>query len=567
MVIIRNNGLMNSALILHFNKQIMKTFKYMLIFSAICILSSSCSDFLEPKPRKQYTEMDAWASPENTYLYINGFYKPIYEYGPYGVKYAKVSLSDGFSDILRYSANVMGGSGGDVNKVVYSGNISPQKNILSDYSYEYNRIRRINEFLYGLKHYTKYDENIKILMEAQARFFRAYLHFMLVRGHGSIVIRDHIDGPSEAFKARSPENECWDFIEGDLDFAAENLPDEWEKEHLGRLTKGAVYGFKSRAMLYAKRWDKAAQAAQKVIDKEGSLYDLMPIYADVFNQEDFCKETVLGYRFHGELTHSVFFDKLYAPSGDFPETETGEKSLAVPTQEMIDSYYMVDGSKFDWNNPEHAANPYKNREPRFYASVLYNGAPWKERIIETFVGGTDGFKEFGIENHPNSTTTGYYIRKLLNEKTTDINKKGITCWNEIRYAEVLLNQAEALNESGQSSQALIPLNKVRKRAQLPNITETSQINLREIIREERKIELAFEGQRYWDLRRWRTALEVLGGKRMHGMKITKNTDNTFTYQIVDCDGKDRYFEERYYHFPIPAEEIKNNPECKQIDKW
>ncbi|MGI6573873.1 MAG: RagB/SusD family nutrient uptake outer membrane protein [Fermentimonas sp.] len=545
----------------------MKTIKYILLFVAAACLFSACSDYLEPKPRSSYTEMDAWASPENTYLYINGFYKPIYEYGPYGLKYAGVSLHDGFSDILRYNANVMGGSGGDVNKVVYTGNISPQGNILSDYSYEYNRIRRINEFLYGLENYVKYAPEVKTLMEAQARFFRAYLHFMLVRGHGSIIIRDYIDGPNEAFKARSPEEDCWDFIEKELEFAAENLPDEWDRANFGRLTKGAVYGFMSRAMLYAKRWDKAVEAAQKVIDKEGTLYGLMPNYADVFNQTDFCKETVMGYRFHGELTHSVFIDKEYSPKGDFPVTDTGGKCLAVPTQEMVDSYYMADGTRFDWNNPTHAANPYENREPRFYASILYNGAQWKGRTIETFVGGTDGFKPFGVEDHPNSTTTGYYLRKLLNEKTTDINKKGITCWNEIRYAEVLLNQAEALNEGGKSSQALIPLNKVRQRAQLPNVTETNQATLRNIIREERKIELAFEGQRYWDLRRWRTALDVLGGKRMHGMKITKNNDGSFNYEIVDCDGKDRFFEERYYNFPIPASEIQNNPECKQIDKW
>ncbi|KAF5064093.1 SusD family protein [anaerobic digester metagenome] len=544
----------------------MKNFNIITFVTAIFVFTG-CSDFLNPEPRAKYTEMDAWKSVENTYLYINGFYKPIYEYGPYGIKYAKVSLTDGFSDILRYSTNVMGGSGGDVNKVVYTGNISPSTNLLSDYDYEYNRIRRINEFLYGLKTYVKYDEKMVALMEAQARFFRAYLHFMLVRGHGSIVIRDYIDGPKEAYKARSSENECWDFIEKDLDFAAENLPDEWDKDNFGRITKGAVYGFKSRAMLYAQRWDKAAEAAQKVIDKEGTLYGLLPDYADVFNQSDLCKETVLGYRFHGQLTHSVTFDKLYSPKGDFASDNTEPKCLAVPTQEMIDSYYMADGSKFDWSNPEHAANPYKNREPRFYASIWYNGAPWKGRTIEAFVGGKDGYKEFGIENYPNATTTGYYIRKLLNEKVEDMTKKGATAWSEVRYAEVLLNQAEALNELGKANEALSPLNKVRQRAKLPNVTETNQANLRQIIREERKIELAFEGQRYWDLRRWRIALDVLGGKRMHGMKITKNTDNTFTYQVVDCDGKNRFFEERYYQFPIPLSEIQNNPLCKQIDKW
>lgn len=530
------------------------------------LLMTGCSDFLEPDPRNKYTEMDAWQSVENTYLYIYGFYKPIYEYGPYGTKYAGVSMTDGFSDILRYNSGVMGANGGDVNKVVYNGNISPGSNLLSDYSYEYNRIRRINEFLYGLNTYVKYDEKEHRQLEAQARFFRAYLYFMLAKSHGSIVLREQLDGPDEAFKARSPESDVWDFIEQDLDFAANNLPDSWAPNRKGLLTNGAVNGFKSRAMLFAKRWEAAAEAAQKVISQEGDIYELLPNYAEVFEKDD-TKEVVLGFRFHGEVVHSITFDKLYAPPGDFPPEFKGIKSIAVPTQEMVDLYKMADGSSFDWENPEHAANPFSNREPRFYASILYNGAQWKGRTIETFVGGVDGYMEFEKEPQPNTTTTGYYIRKMLDENVSNIDLKGTKDWAEIRYAEVLLNHAEALNEMGESQKALAPLNKVRKRAKLPNVTESNESNLRQIIRNERTVELAFEGQRYWDLRRWRIAHEVLDGKRMHGIKITKDSDETLTYEVVDVDKKDRVFEERYYNFPIPLSEINNNPLCTQIEKW
>lgn len=540
-----------------------------IIFAFLLIITLSlvsCSDFLEPDPRGSYTEMDAWQSVENTYLYVYGFYKPIYEYGPYGVKYAGVSMTDGFSDILRYNHSVMGTHGGDVNKVVYDGNISPGSNLLSDYSYEYNRIRRINEFLYGLNTYVKYDEKNHLQLEAQARFFRAYLYFMLARNHGSVVLRKQLDGPEEAFKARSSESDVWDFIEQDLNFAADNLPDSWDSKRKGLLTNGAVNGFKSRVMLYANRWESAAEAAQKVINQEGEIYELQTNYSDVFKKDDI-KEVVLGFRFHGEVVHSITFDKLYAPPGDFSTAYTGIKSIAVPTQEMIDLYKMADGSNFDWENPEHAANPYSNREPRFYASILYNGAHWKGRTIETFVGGVDGYKEFREEPQPNTTTTGYYIRKLLDENVSNMDLRGTKNWAEIRYAEVLLNHAEALNEKGESQKALISLNKVRKRAKLPNITETNQSNLRQIIRDERTVELAFEGQRYWDLRRWRIAHEILDGKRMHGMKITRKPDQTFNYEVVDVDKKDRVFEERYYKFPIPLSEIQNNPLCTQIEKW
>ena len=544
----------------------MKKNKILSLLLILFISISSCSDFLEPDPRFAYTELDAWKSIENTYLYVYGFYKPIYEYSPYGVKYAGVSMTDGFSDILRYNHSVMGTHGGDVNKLVYNGNISPSSNLLSDYSYEYARIRRINEFLYGLNTYVKYDEKDHRELEAQARFFRAYLYFMLAKNHGSIVLRDQLDGPNEAFKARSPENEVWDLIEKDLDFAAKNLPDTWGAKRLGLITNGSVHGFKSRAMLYAKRWQSAADAAQKVVNQEGEFYELLPDYGDVFKLDD-TKEVVLGFRFHGEVKHSVTFDKLYTPPGDFAEGYDGIKSIAVPTQEMVDLYKMADGSNFDWQNAEHAANPYKNREPRFYASILYNGAKWKGRTIETFVGGVDGYKKYGAEPQPNTTTTGYYIRKMLDEKVSNINVEGTKDWAEVRYAEVLLNQAEALNEIGESQKALAPLNKVRKRAKLPNVTETNQSSLRQIIQDERTIELAFEGQRYWDLRRWRRSYEVLNGKRMHGMKITKNADGSFNHEVVDVDEKDRVFEERYYNFPIPIGEINNNPLCTQIEKW
>lgn len=534
--------------------------KYQLIFLVSFLLLGACSEeYLNPEPRTVYTETEIWKTMENTYLYINGFYKPIYEYGPFGVKYAGVALNDGFSDIVKYNQHVMGANGGDVNKTILSSIISPNNPVLSDYSYEYNRIRRINEFLFGLENYATYDEADKTLMEAQARFFRGFLHFMLVRSHGGIIIRDYIDGPNEAFKARSTESECYDFIIKEMDFAANNLPREWDSADLGRLTRGGVLGYKSRVLLYAERWQDAVDAAEEVIKEEGDLYQLESDYDKVFKTKD-SKEGVLSYRFGGTLGHG--FHKLYSPKGDKSEGVIG---IAGPTLEMVDSYRMADGSVFDWNNPDHAANPYENREPRFYASVLYNGATWKGRTIETFVGGTDGFEPYGAQQSAGGTTTGYYIRKMIDE---DAPMDGVSdqTWYEVRYAEVLLNHAEALNELGRGAEALVSLNKVRERAKLPKITVTDKEALREIIREERKVELAFEGHRLWDLRRWRIAVDVLDGKRMHGTKITKDGD-AFTFETVECDDMNRVFKESYYKLPVPQSEIDNNPLCKQTPLW
>lgn len=535
--------------------------KYQLISLLLILCLSGCGDFLnlEPEPRNIYTEAEIWKNLENTYLYINGFYKPIYEYGPFGVKYASVALNDGFSDIVKYNQHVMGANGGDVNKTILSSVISPTSIVLSDYDYEYNRIRRINEFLYGLENYVQYDENDRLLMEAQARFFRGFLHFMLVRSHGGIIIRDYIDGPNEAFKARSTESETYDFIAKEFDFAAQILPKEWEAADLGRITRGGVYGYKSRVMLYAERWQDAIDAAEEVIKDEGVLYQLESDYDKIFKTKD-SKEGVLSYRFGGTLGHT--FHRLYSPKGDRSEGLTG---IAVPTLEMVDSYRMADGSEFDWNNPTHASNPYENREPRFYASILYNGAQWKGRTIETYVGGIDGFEQYAAQQTSGGTTTGYYIRKMIDEEAP-LDGISTQTWYEVRYAEVLLNHAEALNELGRTQEALVSLNKVRSRAKLPNITISDQVALREIIREERKVELAFEGHRLWDLRRWKKAVEVLNGTRMHGTKITKDGDS-WNYETVECDDQDRIFKESYYKLPIPQSEINNNPMAKQTPLW
>lgn len=539
----------------------MKKIYSILIIIVSALMWNGCSKVLDPDPRSSYTELDAWASLENTNYYVNGFYKPMHEYGAYGNRYSGVGMSDGLTDILKYNSSGSDGFGGDLNKVVFNGTISPAGNPLSSYDDLYNRIRRINEFLYGLDKYTNYSAEENAKLTGQARFMRAYLYFLLMRAHGSLIIRDRLDGPNEASKPRSSAGESWDFIVSDLDYAAQNLPDQWDAGNLGRITKGAAYGFMSRVLLYAERWQAAAEAAQKVIDKEGSLYGLMDNYADAFNIDD-NKEVVMAFRFGGQIGH--MFNRFYTPPSD---TELSFKSYASPTQELVDSYKMADGSKFNWDNPAHAANPYANREPRFYASILYNGASWKGRIIETFVGGKDGIADFGNESMPSTTTTGYYIRKLLDEKLTNITLISTMDWKEIRYAEVLLNHAEAMNEAGNVTEALKSLNKLRSRAKLPAITESNNASLRLLIRDERKVELAFEGHRYWDLRRWRNSMEVLAGKRMHGIKITKNQNGTFNYHVVDVDKKNRYFEERYYQLPIPLSEIRNNPAATQIEGW
>ncbi len=521
---------------------------------------TACQDFLDVTPKDRYSEKVVWESKENVKLYLNGFYAIARDYGGFGSRSlgSQHHLSDGLSDILKYSSSVPG-TGTPNYVTMVPGQISPDQNALSVWTNAYERIRRINEFLDGLNKYgDKFSKEQKDQFRAEARFFRGYLYFLLVRNHGSVILLDELT--SDRSHERSPESACWDFVARDLDFAAQHLPKTWPESDKGRVSKGAAYAFKSRAMLYAERWQAAVSAAQNVIDM--NQYGLLNNYGDVFKSAD-NQEVIFAVRYQApKFAHD--FDERYAPSGDIP----GRGGQAGPTQELVDAYEMADGTEFNWDNPQHANQPYQNREPRFYASILYNGASWKGDTIETYVDGEDGYVEYGTSPNPATTVTGYYMRKLLDEDNKDfVNNKSDKPWIELRYAEVLLNYAEGKIQQGQIQQGMDKVNMIRNRVGLPAESAANKEEAMKIFRHEKMVEMAFEGHRYWDLRRWDLAHEKLNDVRFHGMKITRNQDGSFSHQIVECDDQDRYFPEKYYRFPIPSSEIANNPAIEQIENW
>jgi hypothetical protein len=234
-----------------------------------------------------------------------------------------------------------------------------------------------------------------------------------------------------------------------------------------------------------------------------------------------------------------------------------------PTSELVDSYEMADGTDFSWD--AHGEAPYSGREPRFYASVLYNGVRWEGREIQTYEGGTDGIGKFQTNGTAGTTTTGYYFKKFITENDFTWETNGSSHFATfIRYAEVLLNYAEALAEqnwAANGAEALAALNKVRARVDLPEKTASSLDEFRTILRKERMVELAGEGFRYWDIRRWRIGEDVIHGKQAHGCKITRTADDegSLSYEQITIDaGMERIFLERYYSFSIPIVERSNN---------
>ena len=526
---------------------------------------TSCHDLLEKDPTDSYSETVAWSSESSLDMYVTYLYKPLNGLS----NFSSLSLTDGYTDLVKYG-NGVPQTWSAHNKILLQQNtITSDNNPMSSWGL-YTDIFRENVFLRDAGIYgNKFSEDFLNIRIAEIRFIRAVNYARMIRIFGGVILRDEtngVDSEGEKAKARATEAESWDFVLKDLEFAAKHLPKEWDSKWDGRLTKGAAYAYMCRTALFAKRWDVAITAADEI--KKLNKYDLMDNYEDVFKVAG-NKEIIFSIAYKiPDMPH--YFDRYFAPDG-----KQGIRR-AVPTSELVDSYDMADGTPFSWSGSM-ANDPYVGREPRFYASIIYNGATWKEKKIYTYVDAENGFAAYRDNMNPGEkqTVTGYFIRKYLQENNADFDDKGSDqFWIEMRYAEVLLNLAEALAEQDYSKNqddALEALNEVRERVNLPKRTTEEapdKDSFMKLLRKERICELAFEGFRYWDLRRWRLAGEVIDGKQAHGTKITKKDDNTYTYEQVSCDDNiNRFFPERYYLLPIPVDELQNNPLCENNAPW
>ena len=551
-----------------------KTILTMGLAAALC--GTSCSDVIDLNPGDRFSPATVWSSTTTVDSYVLGLYS-IFSSSCEFYGTGSPNLTDAYSDILKSGSWDQYNHSNNRSLFQESAFNSTSAGAFECWSTHYERIRRENEFLRDAPKYReKFGEKWMDTRIAEVRFCRAYAYYLLCRVYGGVILRTEVDGPEQNDKARSTEADCWDFIIEELKDLAPQLPqgnktengDNWDDANYGRATQQAAYGLLSRVALFAERWDVAAQAARDV-EKCGGALDLTG-YANVFNGDlKSNKEILFGVDFEQDvITHR--YDAYVRPSGDAKALGTSALySVFFPTSELADSYEMADGTPFSWET--HGSDPYTGREPRFYATILYNGASWMGRTIESYVGGADGFKEYENSKSANTTVTGYYLRKYLK----DGDKSWITAYSAqtcilIRYAEVLLNKAEALAELSwdqNSVEALQALNDVRGRVGLPSRQTASKEEFMEFVRHERMVELAGEGFRYWDLRRWRLAEEVINGKNVHGVKITK-TDSGFNYEHVDADnGNKRIFYDRYYHFAIPESERSKNPLCDNNQGW
>lgn len=407
----------------------------------------------------------------------------------------------------------------------------------------------------------------------EARFLRAYFYFELVKRYGGVPLINEIYGVDDNFSTvkRNTLAECVQYITAECDSAARNLPLTYPATELGRATRGAALALKSRMLLYAAsdlfntptwaggyanpelismgagdrqaRWKAAADAAKAVIDLAGTGYALHTNYRNLFITNSYTLPEII---FSWRNGASNEFERANYPIGyDLGNSGT------TPSQNLVDAYEMSNGTKFDWNNPVHAANPFANRDPRLGLNIVLNNTAYKGRPVEAWTGGRDG------KGVVNATKTGYYLKKYVNESLNLLlNNTSVYSWNLFRLAEIHLNYAEALNEAspGQADiKTFVDRVRTRTGVAMPALPAgLSQTEMRERIRNERRVELAFEDHRGWDVRRWMQGPQTLGAP-LRGVDITPKADGTFSYMPVVVEI--RVFEPKMYLYPIPQGEL------------
>lgn len=591
----------------------MKNAFYILaIFFVLANITSCKKDFLDQAPLDKYSENVVWQDPALVQSFVNNIYL--------GIPYPFTTLM--LSSTVDESMAVWDWETSNVTKsLVTPSNLAIFDNgfwtgSLRDMTWAktYSNIRSCNLFLEKSDKLTFDDKKKQDQLQGEVLFLRAYFYHQLVSFYGGVPLITKAYTLTDDFGiSRNTYESCVKFITEELDKAAALLPVSGEK---ARATKGAALALKSRVLLYAAsdlynsngswaggyankevigytggdrqaRWKAAKDAAKAVIDlKQYNLYggenpatpeQATANYANIFlnngNEEDIFLQ-------FWDVTHDNAWDRgnpglFNGPNG------WHNWGGNTPLGQLADSYELIDGTRFDWNNAVMAADPYKNRDPRFYASILYEGAQWRQRPSDVIASEPRGLVQVGFYKKPDGTavpgfdtkkspiedwnggSTGYYLRKFIDPKIDHQYNKQQLPWRHFRYAEILLNYAEACIALGEEDEARANLNRIRKRAGMPVISESGQ-NLVARYRNERRVELAYEQHRYFDVRRWIIAPQAYTNAQ--GVNITGiiNADGTIssrTYSVISV--QTRAWEPRFYFMPIKLDEINRNKKLIQ----
>lgn len=583
------------------------------LFMFFMVVMTSCNkDILELQPLNAYSDVAVWNDPQLTELFLNGIYMKIDV--PFNNKY---SIGNFVDELHRRD----GGAQLNFNNSKLTADQIPGWIQLPLWDDQYLAIRACNKFLENIEQLPDDDILIdgvtkKNRMIGEAHFLRAWFYLNLTSLYGGVPIITNTFGLDDDFSvARNTYAECIKFVSDECDLAANLLPLVHTGDNLGRATKGAALAIKSRILLYAAsdlhnttvftgysnpeligytdgnrtaRWQAAKDAAKAVMDLNiYGLYKPNPSPTDSVAQN--FVDLFLSYKTDEDVFIRYFTPTSVNRTGDAwwmslsgPNGYYG-KGSNCPTDNLVRDYEMKDGTKFDWNNPLHKAAPYKNREPRFYATIFYEGAKWRTRGPAEFPLDPIGVIQVGVWQKWNASTnsmyevwgldtrkgqhsafegsyTAYYIRKWFDPAIDAQFFNADTPWRYIRYTETLLNYAEACIGLGQDTEARTYINMIRKRAGMPDVTE-SGIALRDRYRHERRIELAVESQRFYDVRRWVIAPQsYVAAYKVDIVYPLLPDKTTATVPTITPNVQNTYaWSNRAYFFPIMRTEMDKNP--------
>ena len=463
-----------------------------------------------------------------------------------------------------------------------NGTWSAVQSVDTKWSSMYKGIYDVNMFLNEIKGQEwediKWNENYNELMEQfdlyqyEARFLRAYFYFELMRRYGGVPLVTKILSQEEANSVkRASTGEIVNYITSECDTVIKYLPVSYldiSEAETGRATKGAAMALKARALLYyasplhnesndLKRWIDAAQSSKAIIDS--AWYQLESNYSNVVNNE-ISSELI----FERRQPESTSFERA-----NFPIGYEGGNTGTCPTQNLVNAYEMKD-TGLPINDPASGYDsifPYKNRDPRLEKTIIINGSIWKGSEVQIWYGGANA------EPKAFATKTGYYLKKYVIESVNldpgNISPKRHT-WVIFRYGEVLLNYAEAMNEAygpenpaDMGMTALEAVNQVRQRAGMPDFPQgLTQEQFRNKLRNERRVELAFENHRFWDVRRWKIGKQTIDIK---GVVVRLNPFGGYIYEEKDLET--RVWDEKMNLYPIPQQELFINSNLSQNPGW
>ncbi|MET3886699.1 hypothetical protein ABIE54_005588 [Chitinophagaceae bacterium OAS944] len=571
----------------------MKKYNY-LLFSIILVTvaATSCKKAFEDKPLELLT---------NEYIFDPN--DPTGDQASKWVTYIYSRIQTGYSrynsaPLESISDDAVPTAVGNGNWNVIRGGYSPISPFDDNWSNCYNAIREANVYLNNYQTVPWADSSRKVWFANEARALRAYFYYELVKRYGGVpLVGDKVYNPNDADLTNLQRNsfeECINYIVSELDIVKDSLRSDASLANrttdpdFGRMRKSVVLAIKAKALLLAasplfnpsatpnrpytgyssysaERWKAAADAAKAVMDL--GIYDLEANpYTLVLQRAN--KEHIFFKMSDSRVSNTYAY--YMSPVG-YTISNTKSEGRVSPTQEFVDAFPMKNGKPItDPTSGYNPAAPYAGRDPRLERTVFYNGAKWLQRPVETFEGGKDKPNNAIIAK--DQTQTGYYAKKFCANDSSSANYTNtlyrdngfVPAWGIIRYADILLMYAEAMNEyAGPVASVYSAVEKIRQRAGLSPYTLTpglSQSQMRDVIRNERRLELAFEEQRFWDIRRWKIAKAVYG-TTLHGVTITKNTDGTFTYTPKDVATP--YFSDAMYLFPIAIKETQVNPGIEQ----